>query len=162
MKKVEELYKENYSKMFHLAMKMTHDENVANDVVQEVFIYFFEKSQNEHRVTHPQSWLVRATTNKCIDYLKYKEKFTQLNEANQQTTDGNSYEINQSKQLLKQAISRLKPLEMKIIFLYSEDYSYKEIAQIAKINFSSVGKTLSRTLQKLKVILKKMNYEMYE
>jgi len=50
---------------------------------------------------------------------------------------------------------------MKIVILYSEEYSYKEIAKIAEINFSSVGKTLSRTLQKLKEILITMNYEMY-
>jgi len=147
--------------MFRLAMKMVHDETIVDDIVQEVFVYYFEKTQNGHKVNHPQSWLARATMNKCVDYLRYREKFTQLNTVSELTIEEKSFEINKTDALLKQAISKLKPLEIRIIILYSEEYSYKEIARIAKINFSSVGKTLSRTLQKLKEILKKMNYEMY-
>jgi len=161
LKNIENTYKENYLKMFRLAMKMVHDEIAVDDIVQEVFIYLFEKMQNGHRVENPQSWLARATMNKCIDYLKYREKFIHLNTVNELTIEEKPFEINKTDAILKQAISKLKPLEMKIVILYSEEYSYKEIAQIAKINFSSVGKTLSRTLQKLKEILKKMNYEMY-
>jgi len=147
--------------MFRLAMKMVHDETTVDDIVQEVFVYYFEKMQNGHKVNHPQSWLARATMNKCVDYLRHREKFTQLNTVSELTIEENPFEIHTTDVLLKQAISKLKPLEIKIIILYSEAYSYKEIAEIAKINFSSVGKTLSRTLQKLKEILKKMNYEMY-
>ena len=142
-------------------MKMVHDEAIADDIVQEVFVYYFEKTQNEHKIENTQGWLARAAMNKCVDHLKYREKFTELNTVNELTTEENSYEINKPDAILQQAISKLKPVEMKIVILYSEEYSYKEIAQIAKINFSSVGKTLSRTLQKLKEILKKMNYEMY-
>jgi RNA polymerase sigma-70 factor (ECF subfamily) len=161
MTNIEILYKETSPKMSRLAEKMVHDENVADDIVQEVFVYYFEKTQSGHRIDNPQSWLARATMNKCVDHLKYKEKFTSLDTANEQIAEEKFYEINKTETILKQAISKLKPLEMKIVILYSEEYSYKEISSIAKINFSSVGKTLSRTLQKLKEILKKMNYEMY-
>jgi len=77
------------------------------------------------------------------------------------TTEEETFENQQTEVILKQAIAELKPLEIKLIMLYSEGYSYKEIAQIAEINFSSVGKTLSRTLKKLKEILNRLNYEMY-
>jgi DNA-directed RNA polymerase specialized sigma24 family protein len=36
-----------------------------------------------------------------------------------------------------------------LLTLYSEDFSYKEIAEITGIKFSSVGKTLARALKKL-------------
>jgi len=158
---IETTYKENYPTLFRLAMKMVHEETIVDDIVQEVFVYYFEKTTNGHKVNHPPSWLARATMNKCVDYLRHREKFTQLNTVSELTIEEKPFEINQTDVLLKQAISKLKPLEMKIVILYSEEYSYKEIAQITKMNFSSVGKTLSRTLQKLKEILKKMNYEMY-
>jgi RNA polymerase sigma-70 factor (ECF subfamily) len=161
LENIENTYKENYLKMYRLAMKMIHDESVTDDIVQEVFVYYFEKTQNGYRVDNPSGWLARATMNKCVDHLKYREKFTQLTPANEQATEERSFEINKTEAILKQAISKLKPIEMKIVLLYSEEYSYKEIAGIAKINFSSVWKTLSRTLQKLKEILKKMDYEMY-
>jgi RNA polymerase sigma-70 factor (ECF subfamily) len=147
--------------MYRLAMKMVHDESTVDDIVQEVFVYYFEKMQNGYKVNHPPSWLAKATMNKCVDYLKYQEKFMQIDAATELPMEEVSFEINTLNTILKQTVSKLKPLEMKIVILYSEAYSYKEIAQIANINFASVGKTLSRTLQKLKELLKKMNYEMY-
>jgi len=155
----ENTYKENYPKVFCIAKKMVDDEDIASDIVQEVFVYYFEKLQNGLVVHFPPNWLVRAAINKCVDYLNQRKKFTSLSvvselEVEEETVDSMS-------SVLKQAIAELKPVEMKLIVLYSEGYSYKEIAQIAEINFSSVGKTLARTLQKLKEILKRLNYEMY-
>ena len=156
MNNFENTYRENYPKMFCVARKIVNDEDVASDIVQEVFVYYFEKLQNGIAVHYPSSWLIRASMNKCVDYLNQKKKHMPLSVVNEWEA-----EEEQSDSTLQQAISELKPAEMKLIMLYSEGYSYKEIAQIAEINLSSVGKTLSRALQKLKEILKRLNYEMY-
>jgi len=158
MNDFESTYRVNYPKMFCIARKMVNNADDAGDIVQEVFVYYFEKLQNGHAVHHPHSWLVRATVNKCVDFLKQRKKRTPLSEAEKLATEE---DVSQTDEILWQAIAKLKPLEMKLIILYSEDYSYKEMAQITEINFSSVGKTLSRTLHKLKEILKSLNYEMY-
>ena len=140
---------------------MVHDEEVAADVVQEIFVYYYEKMQNGIVVINLKSWLLRAVVNKCADYLKRRKKHTELTAASRLTTEDNTFELQNTNIILRQAIEKLKPLEMKIVILYSEEYSYKEIAQIADIKMASVGKTLSRALQKLKEILIKMKYEMY-
>jgi RNA polymerase sigma-70 factor (ECF subfamily) len=154
--------------MFGIACKMVNDRDVAKDIVQEVFVYYYEKMTlrqtqcSEFQVQNLQSWLVRAAINKCIDHLNKKKKHISLIALNETATDEDKgFEIQQRNALLHQAIAELKPLEMKIVVLYSEEYSYKEIAEIAEIKFSSVGKTLSRTLSKLKIILKRLNYETY-
>ena len=148
--------------MFGIACKMVNDRDVVKDIVQEVFVYYYEKMQSGFRADHPQSWLVRAVINKSIDYLNRKKKHTSLITLNETATDDDkNLETQQRNALLHQAIAKLKPLEMKMIVLYSEEYSYKEIAEITEINFSSVGKTLSRTLNKLKIILNQSNYELY-
>jgi len=156
----EKIYRENYTKMFGIARKMVNDGDVAGDIVQEAFIHYFEKLQNGLVIHHPPSWLIRVTINQCADYLKQTQKRMPLSvvseTAAKDETSGSTSDV-----ILKQAIAKLKPMEMKLIMLYSEGYSYKEIAQIADTNFSSVGKTLSRTLHKLKKILKSLNYEMY-
>ena len=158
MNSFESTYRECYPKMYGIARKMVNDEDVAGDIVQEIFVYYFEKMQNGIVVHHPQSWLLRATTNKCVDYLKYRKKHAPLSAASELADETETFEPDM---ILQQALAELKPMEMKMVILYSEGYSYKEIAQIADINFSSVGKTLSRTLHKLKGILKRLNYEMY-
>ena len=147
--------------MFCIACKMVNDRGVAGDIVQEVFVYYYEKLQNGMVVHHPQTWLVRAAINKCVDFLNKRKKHTSLSAANELATEEENFEIQQRNAILHQAIAELNPVEMKIIILYSEGYTYKEIAQIAEINFSSVGKTLSRALNKLKIKLERLNDEMY-
>ena len=148
--------------MFGIACKMVNDRDVAKDIVQEVFIYYYEKMQNGFEADHLQSWLVRAAINKSIDYLNKKKKHTSLLALSETATDDDkNLETQQRNTMLHQAIAKLKPLEMKMVVLYSEEYSYKEIAEITEFNFASVGKTLSRTLNKLKIILNQSNYEMY-
>ena len=51
---------------------------------------------------------------------------------------------------LSNLISKLDDKDQSLVVLYSEGYSYKEIAEITGINFNSVGKTLSRILEKLR------------
>jgi RNA polymerase sigma-70 factor (ECF subfamily) len=157
----ESVYKEIYPKVFRIANKIVSDEDVANDIVQDVFACCYEKLQKGHPILHPQSYLVRVALNKCADYLKQREKHAPLSAANEHADKEENFEIQQMEVVLRQAIATLKPKEMKLVMLYSEGYSYKDIAQITEINFSSVGKTLSRTLHKLKLILKNLNYEMY-
>ena len=158
MNNFETTYKENYRKMFYVAKKIVNDEDAIRDIIQEIFICYYEKLQQGIEIQAPKSWLIRAAINKCIDYINRSKKHVKINTISQieeEETDTSKY---QSEIILQQAISKLKPLEIKIVLLYSENYSYKEISQIAEINFSSVGKTLSRTLKKLKSILEKMNY----
>lgn len=156
----EATYKENYPKMFCIAKKMVSDEDVVCDIVQEVFVYCYEKTQNGAVIHSPQNWLVRATINKCIDYLNRKKKHARLDaverfEAGEASTDEPS-----DVAILSEALAELKPREMKLVMLYGEGYSYKEIAQMADIHFSSVGKILSRALERLKEeIVKRKNHE---
>ncbi|MDO5341408.1 MAG: sigma factor-like helix-turn-helix DNA-binding protein [Bacteroidia bacterium] len=47
-------------------------------------------------------------------------------------------------------IDKLDTKEKSVIVLYSEGYSYKEMAEITGIKFTSIGKTLERIIDKLK------------
>ena len=48
------------------------------------------------------------------------------------------------------AIAHLNEKEQTLVVLYSEGYSYKEIAKMTGRNFTSIGKTLSRIMDKIK------------
>ena len=155
MKQFDVIYKENYAKMFSIAKKMLNDKDAACDIVQDIFVYYYEKLQEEYDVERPQNWLLRATINKCIDYSSAQKDFVQLDSLcpgeEQQEDD---FEKKQSKAIVRKALRQLKSKEeMQLVLLYSEGYSYKEISEITGIRFTSIGKTLSRTLKKLKEIL---------
>jgi RNA polymerase sigma-70 factor (ECF subfamily) len=59
------------------------------------------------------------------------------------------------------ALVKLKPRDRMLAVLYSEGLSYKEMAEATGIRFASVGKLLSRTLEKIEMNFKDQGYELY-
>jgi RNA polymerase sigma factor (sigma-70 family) len=99
--------------------------------------------------------------NKCIDEQRKIKKFAG-NEIPAGTTDGNKItKIRKPENLISQGLEALSIRDRELAVLYSEGLSYKEISEVTGIAFSSVGKTLSRTLKKLEKELKAIGYEMY-
>lgn len=147
--------------MYCVALKMINDRDAVCDILQDVFIYYHIKSQNENNINKPKSWLIRATINKCIDYLNYQKKYLKIDGIDPISIIEKVVEKNQDKEIIKHALSKLKPREKTLAILYSKGLSYKEISEISGIKLTSIGKMLSRTIKKLDEILKKMDYEMY-
>lgn len=161
MNNFETTYKENYQKMYCVALNMINDRDAVCDIIQDIFIYYHKISQNGNIINKPKSWLMKATINKCIDYSKYQKKYLKIDSIKSMPDTEDLVGKSQEKEIIRLALSRLKPIEKTLALLYSEGMSYKEISEISGIKFSSVGKMLSRTLKKLDEILKKMDYEMY-
>lgn len=148
--------------MYSVALKMIDDEDAVSDIVQDIFISYYKNSQNGHEIKQPKGWLIKATINKCIDYSKYRKRYTRIESLEPALTRDVADEKTLDKELVKLALSKLKPREKTLALLYGEGMSYREISEISGIRFSSVGKMLSRTLKRLNEILKSLNYEMYQ
>jgi RNA polymerase sigma-70 factor (ECF subfamily) len=162
LEKFDRIYKDNYQHMFCVALKMINDEDAVSDIVQDIFISYFKKSQNGYEIKQPKHWLIRATINKCIDYSRYRRRFTKIESLDPVKIKAGTDEKSHDKELIKLALSKLKPKEKTLALLYGEGMTYREISEISGVKFSSVGKMLTRTLKKLKEILKSLNYEMYQ
>jgi len=161
LNRFEDIYKENYQSMHRVAKRMVNDSDVVSDIVQDVFIYLYEKLNNGTEILYPKSWLYRATSNKCVDFLKRQKRFQNSDILKNHTTDDKSNELKEMKAIVSDALSKLKPQEKALAVFYSEGLSYKEIAEATGIKFSSIGKKLSRTLKKLENELKDQRHELY-
>lgn len=161
MNSFEKILDQNYNTMFRVAKKMVNDYDAGSDIVQEVFISLYNNLNNGNHILHPQSWLYRATSNKCIDYLKKQKRFLGIESIKDTKAEDEQIERTETNDLIHLAISKLKPRERMLAVFYSEGLSYKEMAKATGIRFSSIGKMLSRTLKKLEKELKKQNYELY-
>ena len=126
----EKTYRSYYPKLFRIAAKMLQDSEGAKDVVQDVFTAYFFAMNNEKVIRDTKNWLVRSTINKGIDYKRKTARTVTMEILN--------------------AIAHLNEKEQTLVVLYSEGYSYKEIAELTGRNFSSIGKTLSRIMDKIK------------
>ena len=142
----EKTYRSYYPKLFRIATKMLQDPESAKDVVQDVFTAYYFAMNNEKVIRDTKNWLVRSTINKGIDY-KRKTARTVAMESPQPESDETP---NDETSDILNTIAHLSEKEQTLVVLYSEGYSYKEIAEMTGRNLHSVGKTLSRTLYKIK------------
>jgi len=140
---------------------MISDRDDASDLVQEVFVNLYQSIEKEVVIEHPRSWLYKVSIHKCIDFTKKRQKHENIELFSQLKDEDNPLDNNEKKAVVRLALNRLTNDESMLAILYSEGLSYKEIAEITGIRFTSVGKTLSRTLTKLGNELKKLKYELY-
>ena len=157
----EEIYSENYKAMHRVAFKMIGDKDGASDIVQEVFIDCFQRLSKGLVLDSAKSWLYKVTYIKCIDHFRKQKRLHEIELKEDIEIEDNQNEKHEMKTVVFQALSKLNPQEKAIAVLYSEGLSYKEIALATGIKFSSIGKTLSRTLKKLGKELNNHRYEMY-
>jgi len=157
----DEIYADNYKTMFRVAKKMVGNCDDASDIVQDVFIYLFDKLNRGSQVHHPKSWLYRATTNKCYDNLRRQTRFQTLETLCDLKNEDENMETQEMKAAINFVLSKLNPQEKVLAVLYSEGLSYKELAETTGIKFTSIGKMLSRTLKKLEREFKDQHYELY-
>ena len=142
----EKTYQSYYPKLFRIAAKMLKATEDAKDVVQDVFAAYYFTMNNEKVIRDTKNWLVRSTINKGIDY---KRKMARIVTMESPLPDTNESPLDEASDILN-AIDHLSEKEQTLVVLYSEGYSYKEIAEITGHNCHSIGKTLSRILDKIK------------
>ena len=124
-----------------------------DDLKQEI-IYQLWKSYPTYRGDSKfQSWMYRVALNTAMLGLRARKiKYTSLSdhalEISEDPYEQKDEEI-RIKQLYKQ-ISKLKDLDKTIIFLYLEQCSYDEIAEITGISTKNVSVRLVRIREKLR------------
>ncbi len=147
--------------MYRVASRMVSNSEDVSDIIQEIFIDFFNKTNNGNIIHHPKSWLFRATLNKCIDNQRSRKRFQNLNSLTDYKSETGIVENQEMKDAISHAISKLNPQEKILATVYSEGFSYKEIAEVTGLKFSSIGKMLSRTLKKMEKELNNQRYDLY-
>ena len=143
----EKTYRNFYPKLFRIAAKLLQDSEGAKDVVQDVFTSYFYVVQDKKTINDLEKWLVRSTINKGVDYKRKNARLVVLEDMQM---DENIVENQNDASEILNVVERLDKKEKTMVVLYSEGYSYKEIAEITGRNFNSVGKTLSRIMEKIK------------
>ena len=144
--------------MVRVATKMVSDRDVVSDIVQEVFIYLHGKLEEGVKILHLKSWLYRATFNKCVDHLRMQSRFVDMSELQDVPAKGDTITDEDMRSAIQHALACLPTKERVLVVAYSEGMSYKELSQLTGINYTSVGKTLSRALKKLSEIMKNEEY----
>lgn len=150
----DQLFRKYYQKLVYFALKMLKNHDSANEVVQDLFVNFWEKRhQLEPRVSL-QAYLYRAVYNNCIHLIK-KEKLYQGDELNLMNEPGEDFknllEENELELRIFNLIEQL-PTECKRIFKLSrfDELKYQEIADKLNLSVKTVETQMSRALKFLR------------
>ena len=129
---------------------MLRDTDAARDVVHDVFMAYYFVLNDKKVIKDSKTWLIRCTINKGVDFLRKNKKIVSDDNVAKENITSQTIDSQLDLISISNLISKLDAKDQSLVVLYSEGYSYKEIADITNMNFNSVGKTLSRILEKLR------------
>jgi RNA polymerase sigma-70 factor (ECF subfamily) len=120
-------------RLFRFVVKSVKDEDLANDIVQETFTRLWEKvsSVNYAKV---RSYLFTAAYHIVLNTFRKEERIEKMDNI---TVNNYSHEKQYTdlKEVLNNALEQLPEIQKTVVLLRDyEGYSYKEIAELTKIN----------------------------
>lgn len=139
------IYNQYRSKIYSYALQLSKASDIAEEIVQEVFIRLWQKREQINVELPFQAYLKKITLNHILNHLKRVARNQALQEAVFQqisTSSNRTEEQLMEKELRKiyhEAISQLPP-QKKIIYQLSrnEELSHEEISKKLKISKNTV------------------------
>lgn len=148
--------------LYRIAYLYTKDRQVAEEVVQDVFVNFYQKNNFEGRA-HIKTYLTRMTINRSYDYLRsFKGRTAQLFEQMKQTTHSSEHQtiVEEEKMQITNALLKLPIKYREVLTLYYyEDLQVKEIAELLNASESTVKSRLQRARKQLETLLPEQQWE---
>ena len=124
------------------------EENPAGDLFQETVLNLWKAFPNFRNESAYSTWIYRIALNTCVSFFRKGKNKPVFVEVNYDVA-----EIPSSDEDIKELyrlISQLGKLDRALVFLYLEEKSYKEIAEISGLTISNVATKLNRIKEKLK------------
>lgn len=80
MNKIKELYKQNASKMYHIAMAILNNSNNAEDAVHDAFVSIVKNVRRYDKLTmeEMEALCVVITKNKCLDQIRRTRRLSPI------------------------------------------------------------------------------------
>ncbi len=151
-----QLYLDNYGAMVNFAYSKTNDIELSKEIVQNVFVKFWNNSSNIDIKTSIKSYLFTMVRNSIIDNFRKKERETEytksLSENGYVYTDNHEeQDLIELKYHLKKAISTLKEKRRRIFELNKyEGLTYKEIARYLNISERAVEDNIAKAIKEIR------------
>ena len=157
-----QLYHQFYKRLLQFAFVLTRNKEVAEELVEDVFIKFWKNRKNAENIGNVKVYLYSATKNTCLNYLSSKahQNITQPFDAfNIELANPLSPEqiliYRETYTKIKSAIETLPPRCKMIFKLIREDgLKYKEVAEILNLSASTVEAQMTIAIRRIAFIVK--------
>jgi RNA polymerase sigma-70 factor (ECF subfamily) len=163
----DEVYKAHYQELRRFSRSFSISTEKCEDLIQETFLRFYLELEKDVVFINPRAWLYKVLLNLFKTEFTSEIKALQKNEEmaienNEPYNLQNDLFNSERKRIVFKVLGTLPDRDREILLLYHQGFSYSEMAEIMGIHPASVGKTLVRSIAKLKEILKIHYYELFE
>lgn len=149
----EVLFRDNYEPLTRYAFSIIKNQEEAEDVVQKLFVKFWEKRNEMENVNDFRAYLYRSVYNTCLNEikrLKRMQSFSANGEVDVASSDKASYAVlgGELEAQIENAVSSL-PEKCQEVFRLSrfEELSYKEISEKLNISVKTVENHIVKALR---------------
>ena len=165
-KSFEDLYNQYFQALINYGFRITKNENLIEDAVQELFISIWNNRTNLSEVNEVKFYLFRSLKNRILRQLEkdifdksedvdvYLDYLISISEE-QKKIDSEQFDANLD--TLQRAIAHLPIRQQEVINLkYYHDFTLEEIAKLMDVNKQSVSNLLFRSYAILRKLLKNL------
>lgn len=149
--------------LYRIAFSYVKDRQVAEEVVQDVMLKFYQVHPELPSQSSIKSYLTRMVINRSYDYLRsWKNKRIVIFEMFHTKRPGIDHDVlgaSESEELLRAILALPIKYREAIILYYYEDLPIKEIALMLNCPESTVKSRIVRARKKLKGILREEEWE---
>jgi RNA polymerase sigma-70 factor (ECF subfamily) len=150
-----------YQDLVMFAARFTHDQNNAEEIVQDTFVRLWEKHESVKITISLNSYLLKIVQNKCIDWYRHKRIMQTHNNVVMESSpqfecDTDSYILHSELQeQIEAALSKL-PEEIAEAFRMNRNkgFKYHKIADIMGVSVRTVEVRIGKALHMLHNYLK--------
>lgn len=150
----EQLYKENYARLYYYAFRFVTDEEACKDIVNDVF----EKAWQHFEDLKPETaaaYLYAQTRNRCIDYLRHRQVEEQYADfyriVTEEDADIAPDEMEERVQHIEKFIEQLTdPTKTILKECYFDNKKYQEVAEEFGISINGIKKHIMKALRLLR------------
>lgn len=155
----EKIFRENFAPLCNLAVTVVKNPDTAKDIVQQVFVNFWQKKDKLTIHTAIRPYLYKAVVNTGINYIKKENRFSPLDsykeKAGSEYQGASEEKEKNTEECIHAAINILPPVCQKVFRLSRfTDMTNKEIADELKISVKAVEKHITKALKILRTELK--------
>ncbi len=139
-----ELFDQSGPAVLRYLRRLTGSRAEAEDILQETFLKLHLQGRTDVNLENPRAWVFRVATNLARD--RERHRLVELREASR-AAEQNVVDFEtrlQRQQLTRLTLRRLPPRMRQVLILWSEGFSYREIADITGIEAGYVGVLLQR------------------
>ena len=152
----ENIWNDFHKELKNFILKKVKDENIANDVLQDVFVKIIDNSDKIEKATSIQNYIYAIARNATTDHFRNVAKKTEIENQLLSFSEEETQSLNATiancciKPFIKQLPDKYQVALTKTEF---ENISQKELAEQLNISYSGAKSRVQRGKEKLKELI---------